>query len=186
VKKTILQMLVSLDGYVEGPNQEIDWHLVDDEFNAYAVDMLEKTDVLIMGRKTYDLMAGYWPTATGNDPVVKEQMNRTPKLVFSRTLTTVAWENSRLASGSILEEVTRLKNSPGDGQLSVGGSSLAASFLELGLIDELRIIVTPMLLGGGLTLLDGIKKRHPLKLLSTRTFRSGNVVLIYQPVYSES
>jgi dihydrofolate reductase len=186
MKKIFMQMLISLDGYVEGPNQELDWHLVDGDLNAFAVDMLENTDVLIMGRKTYELMAGYWPTATGNDPVVKEQMNRTPKLVFSRTLTTVAWENSRLASGPIVEEVARLRNGPGEGQLCVGGSSLAASFLELGLIDELRIIVTPMLLGGGLTLLDGIKKRHPLKLLSTKTFRAGNVVLIYQPVYSGS
>jgi dihydrofolate reductase len=181
VKKIILQLSVSLDGYIEGPSHELDWHLVDDEFNAYAVEVLEKSDVLIMGRKTYDLMAGYWPTATDNDPVVKEKMNRTPKLVFSRTLTTVAWENSRLASGSIPEEVARLKKVPGDGQLWVGGSSLAASFLEQGLIDELRIILTPVLLGGGITLLDGIKKRHPLRLLSTRKFSSGCVAMIYEP-----
>jgi dihydrofolate reductase len=132
VKKIILQLSVSLDGYIEGPSHELDWHLVDDEFNAYAVEVLEKSDVLIMGRKTYDLMAGYWPTATDNDPVVKEQMNRTPKLVFSRTLTTVAWENSRLASGSIPEEVARLKKVPGDGQLWVGRKFSCSVFPRAG------------------------------------------------------
>jgi dihydrofolate reductase len=182
VKKIIVQLSVSLDGYIEGPNHELDWHRVDDEFNACAVEMLKKTDVLIMGRKTYELMVGYWPTATGNDPVVKEEMNRTPKLVFSRTLTTVAWENSRLASGSIPEEVARLQNAPGDGQLVVGGSSLAASFLDQGLIDEVCIILTPVLLGGGTPLLGGITKRHPLRLLSTQRFNSGSVVLTYEPM----
>ena len=127
MKKVIFQMSVSLDGYIEGPQREIDWHLVDDEFNAYAVDMLKASDVLIMGRRTYELMAGSWPTDTDNDPVVKEKMNSTPKLVFSRTLKKLEWQNSRLATGSIADEVARLKQAPGDGVLPVGGSDLAAS-----------------------------------------------------------
>jgi dihydrofolate reductase len=181
VKKVIFQFSVSLDGYVEGPNHEIDWHLVDDEFNAYAVEMLNASDVLIMGRRTYELMAGYWPTAADNDPVVKELMNSTPKLVFSRTLKKVDWQNSRVAAGSIADEVARLKQVPGDGVLPVGGSELAASFLEQGLMDELHIILTPILLGGGKTVFDGIKKRYPLRLLSTKKFKSGNVVVAYEP-----
>ena len=182
MKKVIFQMSVSLDGYIEGPNRKIDWHLVDDEFNAYAVEMLNAADVLIMGRRTYELMAGYWPTAADNDPVVKEQMNSTPKLVFSRTLKKVEWQNSRLATGSIAEEVALLKQVPGDRLLPVGGSDLAGSFLEQGLMDELHIILTPILLGGGKTVFAGIKKRYPLRLLSTKRFKSGNVVLIYQPM----
>jgi dihydrofolate reductase len=152
---------------------------VDDEFNAYAVEMLKASDVLIMGRRTYELMAGYWPTAD-NDPV-KELMNSTPKLVFSRKLRKVDWQNSRLAAGSIADEVARLKQVPGDGVLPVGGSELAASFLERGLMDELHIILTPILLGGGKTVFDGIKKRYPLRLLSTKKFKSGNVVVAYEP-----
>jgi dihydrofolate reductase len=148
MKKVIFQMSVSVDGYIEGPHHEIDWHLVDDEFNAYAVEMLDAADVLIMGRRTYELMAGYWPTATDNDPVVTERMNSTPKLVFSRTLKQVEWQNSHLATGSIAEEVPRLKQVPGDGVLPVGGSDLAAAFLEQGLMDELHIILTPVVLGG--------------------------------------
>ena len=181
MKKVIAQMSVSIDGYIEGPNREIDWHIVDDEFNAYAVETLKASEVLIMGRRTYELMAGYWPTAPGNDSVVKEKMNATPKLVFSRTLKRVDWQNSRLATGSVADEVTRLQRVPGDGLLWVGGSDLAVSFLEEGLMDELRIIVTPVLLGAGKTLFDAIKKRYPLKLLSAKSFESGNVVLTYEP-----
>jgi dihydrofolate reductase len=180
MKKVIFQMSVSIDGYVEGPNREIDWHVVDDEFNAYAVETLRATDVLIMGRRTYELMAGYWPTAPGNDPVAKE-MNGTPKLVFSKTLKQVDWENSRLATGSVAEEVARLKRVPGDGLLWVGGSDLAVSFLEQGLLDEARFILTPILLGAGKTVFDAIQKRYPLKLLSTKSFKSGNVLLTYEP-----
>jgi dihydrofolate reductase len=180
MKKVIFQMSVSIDGYVEGPNREIDWHIVDDEFNAYAVETLAATDVLLMGRRTYELMAGYWPTAPNNDPV-KEKMNGTPKLVFSRTLKRVDWQNSRLAEGSVADEVARLKRAPGDGLLWVGGSDLAVSFLEQGLLDELRIILTPILLGAGKTVFDTIQKRYPLKLLSTKSFQSGNVILTYEP-----
>lgn len=182
MKKVIFQMSVSVDGYIEGPHREIDWHIVDDEFNAYAVEMLQASDVLVMGRRTYELMAGYWPTASDNDPVVKEKMSSTPKLVFSKTLKKVEWQNSRLATNSIAEEVARLKQVPGDGLLPVGGSALAASFLEQGLMDELRVILTPIVLGGGTTVFDGIKKRYALRLLSTRRFKSGSVVLIYEPM----
>ena len=108
-------------------------------------------------------------------------MNSTPKLVFSRTLKKVDWQNSRLAAGSIADEVARLKQLPGDGVLPVGGSELAASFLEKGLMDELHIILTPILLGGGKTVFEGIKKRYPLRLLSTKKFKSGNVVVAYEP-----
>ena len=179
MKKVIFQMSISIDGYMEGPGREIDWHIVDDEFNAYAVETLKATDVAIMGRRTYELMAGYWPTA--DDDSVKEQMNGKPKLVFSRTLKRVDWQNSRLATGSIADEVAALKRVPGDGLLWVGGSDLASSFLEQGLLDEIRFIVTPILLGAGKTVFDAIKKRYPLKLLSTKSFKSGNVILTYEP-----
>jgi len=185
MKKVICRISVSLDGYIEGPNREIDWHLLDEEVNAYVVEMLKATDVLILGRRTYELMAGYWPTAEGNDISVKsfkDLMNGKPKLVFSRTLKKVEWQNSQLALGTLSEEVTRLKQTSGDGLICVGGSDLAASFLEEGLLDELWVLVTPVLIGGGKTLVDAIKKRHPLKLLSTRAFKSGNVALTYEAV----
>jgi dihydrofolate reductase len=181
MKKVIFQMSISIDGYIEGPGREIDWAIVDEEFDAYAVETLRATEVLIMGRKNYELMAGYWPAAPGDDPV-KELINSAPKLVFSRTLKRVDWQNSRLATGSVAEEVARLKQVPGDGLLWVGGSDLASSFLEQGLMDEIRIILTPVLLGAGKTVFDAIKKRYRLRLLSTKSFKSGSVVLTYEPL----
>ncbi len=174
-------MTISLDGYYEGANKELDWHNVDDEFTTYIVEMLRAAETLIMGRKTYELMASYWPTAKDNDPATTELMNKSPKLVFSNTLKSVDWENSRLAGGSIAEEVARLKKLPGDGLLWVGGSDLASSFLEQGLIDEVRFIFVPILLGAGKTVFGDIKKRHALKLVSAKPFKSGNIVATYVP-----
>jgi dihydrofolate reductase len=111
MKKIIVQHMVSLDGYFEGPNREIDWHVVDGAFNAFVIETLDAADVLVMGRVNYELMASYWPTAP-NDDAVKKFMNGKPKLVFSRTLKEVTWQNSRLATGSISEEVARLILAP--------------------------------------------------------------------------
>jgi len=95
MKKVISPVSVCIDGYFGGPNREIDWHIMDDELNAYIVEMLTAADVLIMGRRSYELMAGYWPSAPGGGPV-KEKMNGLPRLVFSKTLTRVDWQNSSL------------------------------------------------------------------------------------------
>jgi dihydrofolate reductase len=180
MKKVIFQMSVSLDGYFEGPNHELDWHIVDDDFNAYAVETLRAADVLIMGRRTYELMVSYWPTVTDDDPVAKE-MNGRPKLVFSKSLKSIDWNNSQLASGSIADEVARLKSIPGDGLLWVGGSELASAFLDQGLMDEMRFILTPVLLGTGHAVFSEITKRHELKPLWTKKFESGNVIAAYAP-----
>ena len=106
MRKLFVFNLVTLDGYFEGPNREIDWHNVDAEFNEYAIDMLNSVDALIFGRVTYELMASYWPTpdVIKNDPIVAEKMNTLPKIVFSRTLEKVEWNNTRLVKANIEEE----------------------------------------------------------------------------------
>jgi dihydrofolate reductase len=182
MKKVIFQMSVSLDGYVEGRNREIDWHLVDDDFLNEAIETLRATSALLMGRRTYELMASYWPTAVDDDPRVAAFMNNLPKVVFSRTLAAVEWQNARLARGTVADEVARLRASGGDGPLWVGGSTLASSFLDQGLIDEIRVFVTPILLGGGNSVFADITRRHRLTLLRTRSFKSGNVLLVYHAV----
>jgi dihydrofolate reductase len=98
MRKVIFQMLTSLDGYFEGPNKEIDWHTVDVEFNEYASNFLDNIDILLFGRVTYELMANYWPTqeALTNDPIIAKKMNNIPKIVFSTTLSNVAWQNTQL------------------------------------------------------------------------------------------
>src|SRR6185295_1195127 len=115
MRKVIFQMMISLDGFFEGPNREIDWHNVDEEFNEYAIDLLDNVDVLLFGRVTYELMANYWPTlsATTDDPIVASKMNSLPKIVFSRTLEKADWNNTRLVKENIAEEVSKLKQQPG-------------------------------------------------------------------------
>ncbi|MCG6166969.1 dihydrofolate reductase family protein [Leptospira sanjuanensis] len=182
MKKVILQQMISLDGYFEGPQRSIDWHVVDKEFNEYAVDFLNSVDTLLFGRVTYELMAGYWTTsdALRDDPIVAAKMNELRKVVYSKTLKNADWNNTKLLSSNLIEEIRTLKNERGKDIAIFGSSDLSVPLIEEGLIDELRIFVNPVLLGGGKPLLQGIHQRIRLNLTQTRTFRSGNVLLYYQ------
>jgi dihydrofolate reductase len=183
MRKVIFFMLTTLDGFYEGPNKEIDWHNVDEEFNEFAINQLNSVDVLLFGRVTYELMASYWPTpaATTNDPIVADKMNSLPKIVFSKTLASVEWQNTRLVKENIAEEIAKLKQQPGKDLIIFGSSDLAVTFIQHGLIDEYRIMVNPVVLGNGKPLFKGIKDKLNLKLLGTKLFGSGNVLLYYQP-----
>jgi dihydrofolate reductase len=183
MRKVVLSMQVSLDGFIARPNGELDWHLVDGEFNEYARDLLNSLDALVFGRVTYQLMAASWPTATTNGPVearIAERLNTLPKVVFSRTLKKVEWKNSRLAEGGIAEEILKMKQRPGK-DIGIGGSSIVSALAPLGLIDEYRILVVPVVLGSGKPLFKDIKGSINLKLRKTKTFGSGLVLLTYQP-----
>ena len=181
MRKVIFQMMVSLDGYFEGPNREIDWHVVEEEFNAYASDLLDSVDLLVFGRVTYQLMAGYWPTphAIENDPVIASKMNALPKLVFSRKLDHVGWNNARLVKTNPAGELARLKQLPGKDIAIFGSSDLALTFIENNLIDEFRIFVAPVVLGAGKPLFKGINGKLDLKLAKTMTLKSGVAGLFY-------
>ena len=184
MRKVILFNLVTLDGFFEGPNGEIDWHNVDEEFNEFAVHQVNTADGLIFGRVTYELMASYWPTpaAQADDPIVAEKMNTMPKIVFSRTLNTVEWNNTRLVKGDAAEEISKIKQQPGKDLLIFGSADLASNLTNLGLIDEYRIMVNPVVLGKGNPLFKDIKEKLNLRLLRTKTFSNGNVLLYYEPV----
>ncbi len=200
MRKIFLFMMVSVDGYFEGPDHDITWHNVDAEFNKYAIEQTSSTDLLLFGRRTYQLMEEYWPTeaALRDDPEVASLMNNTPKIVFSKTLDKVTetkhWKNVKLIKDNAIEEVKRLKQqegkpvSPGEptsrgGNIAIYGSNnFAVSLIEEGLIDEFRIIINPVAIGAGTPLFKGIKNKLDLKLLgSPRTFENGNVLLIYEP-----
>ncbi len=174
--------MISVDGYFEGPNREIDWHNVDNEFNEYAIATLNSLDTLLFGRVTYQLMAGYWPSteATKDDPIVAAKMNSLAKVVFSKTLASVEWNNSRLVKDNFAQEVARLKNMPGKDMAIFGSSDLALNLIDAGLIDEFRIMVNPIILGKGKSLFQGMNHRLKLKLIESRQFNSGNVLLIYR------
>jgi dihydrofolate reductase len=176
-------MMISIDGYFTGPNGEIDWHNVDDEFNEMAIANLKSLDLLMFGRVTYQLMASYWPTeaAIKDDPIVAGLMNSLPKIVFSKTLEKAEWQNTRLVKENIEDEVRKIKEQPGKNIAIFGSSDLAVSLIKAGLIDELFILVNPIILGEGKTLFKGIGERVKLKLLKAQTFKSGNVGIWYKP-----
>jgi dihydrofolate reductase len=183
MRKVLMFNMVTLDGFFEGPHGEIDWHRVDAEFNEFAAEQLDSVDVLLFGRKTYTMMAGYWPTplAIHDDPVIAEKMNTKAKLVFSRTLKTAEWSNTRLVGENAAEELLELKAQPGRDLIVFGSANLSAALTERGLIDEYRLIVNPVVLGAGRPLFEGFPEKIGLKLLGTRTFGNGNVLVRYRP-----
>lgn len=177
-------LMVSLDGYFEGEEPwAIDWHHVDEEFNEFAVQQLDASGCLVFGRATYLGMAQYWPTeeAVRTDPEVATRMNSMPKIVVSRTLEAPEpeWANARVLRDA--KDLAPLKRESGKDLLVLGSSVLTTSLMEDRLLDELRIIVNPLLLGKGNSLSSSARHRIPLALLGTRTFHNGNVLLTYQP-----
>jgi dihydrofolate reductase len=188
MRKIILSNMVTLDGYFEGPNQSIDWHHVDADFFETANVLLDSVDTHLFGRVTYQGMESYWTTeqAMKDDPVITAKMNDTAKIVFSRTLAKADWKNTRLIKDNVAEEVMTLKRGPGKDMVMFGSSNLAASFLDMGLMDEVRLYLNPVALGDGTPLFKGLKNRAEFKLLNTQAFKNGNVLLIYQPLKTKA
>lgn len=182
MSKIYVSNLVTLDGYLEGGPWEIDWHNVDAEFFAQADEMWKTMGTILFGRKTYEGMASYWTSeaALKNDAAMAARMTATPKIVVSRTLQKAEWNNTRLVSD--LSELAKLHAEPGKDLVIFGSSDLAASLLDAGLLDEIRQIVNPVLLGHGKPMFQGLKQKVKLELLRTRTFGNGNVMLVYAPV----
>jgi dihydrofolate reductase len=171
--------MVTLDGYFEGPKPwEIDWHeyVWGEELERFSLNQAQEVGTLLFGRKTYEGMAGYWQTATGD---VAEFMNSIPKVVFSNTLETAGWSNTRLVKGSAEEEIARLKQEPGKDLFIFGSADLIGSLTEQGLIDEYRIGLNPLVLGGGTPMFKPSEGRMRLKLLEARPMQSGVVLLRY-------
>jgi dihydrofolate reductase len=176
-------MIVSADGYHADPGRALDWQTVDEEFSQFALAQLREAGTLVFGRVTYELMAAFWPTRAGeeSDPDVAKAMNTIPKIVISRTLPQATWAGTQIISNRAEEELAKLKQQPGKDIVIAGSSTLTAGLLQTGLLDELRIMVNPVILGQGRSLFAGAGKTG-LKLLKTRQFTSGNVLLCYQPI----
>ena len=183
MRKLFAFNMVTLDGFFEGPNQDISWHTTDDEFNQFAIEQTGSVDTILFGRKTYEMMASYWPTesARQDDPDVAALMNNVPKIVFSRTLQTAEWSNTRLMKENIKGEILKLKAQPGKEIAVFGSADLLSTLIELDLVDEHRIIVNPVVLGKGTPLFKDVERPLNLQLVRSRVFASGNVLLYYQP-----
>ncbi|HEX7042849.1 MAG TPA: dihydrofolate reductase family protein [Patescibacteria group bacterium] len=185
MKKMSLFMMVSLDGYMEGEDHDLSWHNVDTEFNTFAVEQLQDADTILFGRKTYELMEKYWPSYAGvdDDPVVANLMNNTPKVVVSSTLESVKetdiWKNVRQIRDNVPVELAKLKEEEGSSILVLGSNNLCVTLLQLGLLDEVRLMINPVVIGQGTPLFSGINKKTRFKLESSREFKNGNILLTY-------
>lgn len=176
MRKVILSMMVSVDGYTEGKNPEENWHNWDDEMSVYMMNFFKTVDTFIYGRKSYEDMIAYWPQLSDEFATV---MNETPKLVFSRTLDSVEW-NSRLINEDGVNEIQRLKQKNGKDMVLFAGADLAETFIKNNLIDEYRLIVNPIVLGGRKPLFKNTEVTLDLELKDSTTFNCGNVILIYK------
>ncbi|NEE07337.1 dihydrofolate reductase [Streptomyces sp. SID7499] len=181
MRSVTYSMNVSLDGYIVGPDGGFDWSEPDAEVFRFWIDEIRQVGVHLLGRRLYETML-YWETADQDASLDDAQLewaalwNPLPKVVFSKTLTSVQG-NARLASGGPAEEIERLRSEPGEGEIALGGATLAAQAAASGLIDEYRAIVYPVLVGGGIPFFPRDERRVDLELVETRTFSSGVVLL---------
>jgi len=185
MSKLVTYNMVSLDAYFADANGDMSWaHRKDPEWQAFVSENASGGGQLLFGRVTYDLMASFWPTpfAAQSNPIVVERMNSLPKIIFSRTLDKASWNNTTLVKGDLTTEVRKLKREPGPNMTIMGSGSIVAQLADAGLIDEYQIVVSPLVLGNGRTLFDGVKKKLPMKLTKSRAFGNGNVVLCYEPM----
>jgi len=180
----ILFNLVSIDGYFAAPGGELDWHNVDEEFQLFAIEQLDSAAALLFGRVTYQLMAAFWPSpeALKADPQTAARMNSLPKYVVSRTLKSADWNNTQLLKRVDPDEIRALRDAKDKHLFLLGSAELAASLAALDLIDEYRVMVNPIALGGGLPLFRELREPRRFDLIAARTFRNGNVLLYYRPV----
>lgn len=182
MRKLVTDNLLSLDGYACGPNDEIDWFEFDEESLEWSRSLLRGAGSIAMGRRTYELFLEYWPTprARHDEPTIAEYLTKLPKLVFSRTLSTSDWENTRFiplpAAGVIRQE----KAGDGGHILFLGSASLLAALWKEQLVDEVNVRVQPIVLGKGRPLFPVSEARQSLTLKESRMFKSGVAALRYQ------
>lgn len=181
MRKLIMWNMVTLDGFFEGPKSwDIDWHeyVWGDELEQLSIEQSRSIGMLLFGRVTYEGMARYWSSASGE---IAEFMNSVPKVVFSRTLEKADWNNTRLVNANAAEEVAKLKQQPGKDLFIFGSANLSSKLTQHGLIDEYRLGLTPVVLGSGNPLFKSSPDRMKMKLVEARPLKSGCVILRYQP-----
>jgi dihydrofolate reductase len=184
MRKIIAALQMSLDGFIEGPNKELDWAMAEDEETWREMnEILNLVDTLILGRGMYPEYEQYWlsllanPTGTKNENDYARRADKIPHIVLSKTLDKVAWKTTRIVRD--VEEIRRMKQQPGKDMLALGGATLVSSLMNLELIDELHLMINPLILGGGKALFKDVRERHTLKLKDVKELKSGKVSLTY-------
>ena len=180
---------ISLDGYFTDANGDMSWahrgsDRPDPEWDEFGNRNASGGGVLLFGRVTYELMAGFWPTPAAYDaqPIIAKQMNELPKIVFSHTLDKVTGENTTLINNDLEEKIRRLKAEDGPGMVVMGSGTIVSQLARADLVDSYQFVVVPVVLGAGRTLFEGIEGRFEMERTDTRAFANGNVVVTYRPV----
>jgi dihydrofolate reductase len=185
MRKIFLFMNVSLDGYFEGPGHNISFFNDDaDHFEAYSPTEGQEVDTILLGHTTYEMMKSFWPTpqALKNAPEIAEFMNEKLKVAVSHKPFEPGWKNVKVISGDVAGELKKFKEQPGKNIIMFGSNNLCISLMQAGLVDEFQILVNPVVIGEGTSLFRGLPGKASLKLKQTRPFKSGKVLLIYEPV----
>ena len=186
MRKLLVFNSITADGYFTDKNGDMSWahRPSDPEWDEFVAGNAQSGGELLFGRVTYEMMAAFWPTpgAAKSFPEVAEGMNKSPKVVFSRKLDQVSWQNTRLLKGDLADEVRKLKQEPGDHLVIMGSGSIIAQLALEKVIDEYQMVVNPLVLGAGRTMFDGIKEKLKLRLTKSRAFQNGNVLLTYAPM----
>ncbi len=175
---------ISADGYFADEKGDMSWaHSNNPEWQTFIENNTKGNGELLFGRVTYDLMSGYWPTqeAQKSFPVVAEKMNNSRKIVFSNKMKSASWNNTRLIKGDVAAEMRKIKEESGPDIVILGSGSIVSKLSNEGLIDEYRIVITPVILGKGRTMFEGLKDKQLLRLAGTRIFGNGNIYLCYEP-----
>lgn len=174
---------LTLNGFYKGANEDISWHRHGEEESEFAAEGAGSDSILVFGRVTYQMMAGYWPTpmALEQNPAVAAGMNRSEKIVFSRTLQKAEWANTRVVKDDLVEEIRRLKAQAGKDLTILGSGSIVTQLAAAGLIDVYQFMIDPVALGKGTTLFAGLESKLDLQLTGSRVFKSGVVLLNYKP-----
>jgi dihydrofolate reductase len=186
MRKLKLQTQLSLDGFIAGPKGEMDWMVWnwDDGLKKYVTELTEPVDCILLGRVLAQGFIPHWTSAlTKPEPENEgaQKMVDTPKIVFSKTLKKSEWDNTRLATGDLVEEISYLKKQPGKDIIAYGGSRFVSNLIKYGLIDEYHLFINPVAIGNGMTIFKTIDQKLNLKLVKATAFSCGIVVLCYQP-----
>jgi len=184
MRKLRLQVEISVDGCIAGPNNEMDWLICDDECMKYIDDIAESVDTIIMGRKMVDEFISHWSGRSNksDDPwnAFAKKMIEIPKIVFTKTLTKSNWINTEIANGDLKDEINKLKSQDGKDILVYGGASFDSSLIKEKLIDEFYLLVNPLIMGNGKTIFKDLKEIQKLTLIESKVFDCGLVLLHYE------
>src|SRR5437868_9586526 len=185
MSKLIVFNSVSVDGYFTDTKGDMSWaHQNDHEWTEFTNQNASGDGSLLFGRVTYEMMASFWPTAQASElmPSVADRMNSAQKVVFSRTLDKVAWNNTRLFRRDLVGEVRKLKDNTSEGIVILGSGTIVSQLAQASLVDEYQFAVNPIVLGSGRTLFEGMTRQVRLERTQSRSFRNGNVFVVYKPV----